>query len=276
MFLRPSYFIIGERKCGTSSLFRYLVKHPNVLPGLLKEPNFFGKGTDFVTEHIDRYWSIFPPLKNDGDLSFEWPELNKEGVLYHEEVLVPRDSETHYITGEASANTFYEVAPELLFQHLPDIKLIVLIREPVERAFSHHRMYKRFMEEGRSGFDVTDFESDCRQEMHLISKGGTGTFLSPGIYLNQLKKWSAAYPKNQLKVITTNELDQQPQLVLNQLSDYLEIPHYEYGDFLNQRFNQAPSAVIDLDIKKELQNFYKPFNQELSEFLGKELTWDNF
>lgn len=273
MYLKPGYFIIGERKCGTSSLFRYLVKHPNVLPGMLKEPNFFGKGAEFVKENLENYWGLFPPKENKGDLSFEWPELNQEGILYHEQVNVPRDSNTRYITGEASANTFYEVEPELVYQHLPDIKLILLIREPSERAFSHHRMYKRFMEEGRTGFDVTDFSTDCRKEMATILKGGNGEFLSPGIYLKQLKKWRAVYPENQLKVFTTEALNSNPQTVLNELMDYLDLPHYDYGDFLKQRFNQAPQAKADPLIKEELLKFYQPFNQELSNFLGKELSW---
>ena len=55
-YLRPSFFIIGERKCGTSSLYRYLIAHPNVLPCQLKEPNFFGKGAEYVNENIEDYW----------------------------------------------------------------------------------------------------------------------------------------------------------------------------------------------------------------------------
>jgi len=273
MNLKPSYFIIGERKCGTSSLFRYLVKHPNVLPGLLKEPNFFGKGADFVHENIHKYWDLYPPKKNEGDLSFEWPELNDKGILYHEKVQVPRDSNTIYITGEASANTFYEVEPTLVYQYLPDAKLILLIREPVERAFSHHRMYKRFMEEGRTGFDVNDFAVDARKEMLAIQNGGTGEFLSPGIYLNQLRKWLTVYPKKQLVVFTLKELENDPQQVMNQLTAYLGIPTYDYGDFLQQRFNRAPKAMIDPLIREELIQFYQSYNRELSDFLGKDLIW---
>jgi len=273
MYLKPSYFIIGERKCGTSSLFRYLVKHPNVLPGILKEPNFFGKGSNFVQQHIDKYWSLFPSIENNGDLYFEWPELNSEGLLYHEEVRVPRNTDIQHITGEASANTFFEVEPELVYRYQPDIKLILLIREPVERAFSHHRMYHRFMEEARGGFDVTDFATDVRNEMHTIAKGGTGEFLAPGIYLNRLKKWLAVFPDNQLKVFTLGELERDPQSVMNQITAYLGIPAHDYGDFLRKRFNQAPAASIESEIREELLQFYAPHNQALAHFIGRELKW---
>jgi len=167
-FLRPSFFIIGERKCGTSSLYRYLIAHPNVLP---------------------------------------WPELNQKGILYHEPVTIPRNTDVKYITGEASVNTFYEVNPQLVQQYLPKVKLIVLFRNPVERAFSHHRMYQRFQEEGRDlGFQVNDFATDILAEMELIKKGGKGHYLSPSIYLPTLKNWVSTFGKDQIRVYFAEEL----------------------------------------------------------------------
>ena len=178
-FLRPSFFIIGERKCGTSSLYRYLVAHPNVLPCELKEPNFFGKGAAYVHENIAEYWQLFPEKETTETIQFEWPELNKAGVLYHETVKVARNVDTKYITGEASVNTFYDVNPQLVQKYLPTTKLIVLFRNPVERAFSHHRMFQRFQEEGRDlGFKVNDFETDILSELAVIKKGGQGHYLS--------------------------------------------------------------------------------------------------
>ena len=105
-YLEPSFFIIGERKCGTSSLYRYLVAHPNVLPCALKEPNFFGKGVDYVQQNIAEYWSMFPAKDSEATIEFSWPELNKQGILYHEDVVVERKTGINYITGEASAIPF--------------------------------------------------------------------------------------------------------------------------------------------------------------------------
>jgi len=85
-FLRPSFFIIGERKCGTSSLYRYLIAHPNVLPCQLKEPNFFGKGATYANENIRDYWGLFPEKEATEAIQFDWPELNPQGILYHEAV----------------------------------------------------------------------------------------------------------------------------------------------------------------------------------------------
>ncbi len=274
MYLKPSFFIIGERKCGTSSLYRYLVEHPNVLPCQLKEPNFFAQGKDQVTANIEAYWKLFPTQKDQGDISFVWPELNKEGILYHEDVNVNRIQGRQYLTGEASANTFYEADPALVAEYLPDIKLILLFRNPVERAFSHHRMYQRFQEEGRElGFIVTDFESDVRQEMNLINDGGWGEFLTPGIYLRKLENWRAHFPKHQLKIFTAKELKQSPQQTLNEIMDYLDLPNYQYGDFLNHHFNKAPQASMSAELYQDLDTFFQPYNEKLESFLGRKMSW---
>lgn len=274
MYLPPSFFIIGERKCGTSSLYRYLIKHPNVLPCQLKEPNFFGKGSEYVIQNIEEYWKLFPSKAYNGDIEFIWPELNKEGVLFHENVNIPRHKDRHYITGEASANTFFQVDPKLVHSYLPKIKLILLLRNPVDRAFSHHRMYQRFQKEGRDlGFKVHDFESDVRLELEQIKAGFDGEYLAPGLYLKQLKAWRAVYPAHQLKIFTAEVLKENPQKVLDQLLQYLELPPFDYGQFIHQRFNKAPKAEIPAAIRQELTDFFKPYNEALESYLGRQFPW---
>jgi len=273
-FLRPSFFIIGERKCGTSSLYRYLIAHPNVLPCQLKEPNFFGKGDKYVNENIADYWQLFPEKEATEDIQFDWPELNQKGILYHEPVTIPRNTDVKYITGEASVNTFYEVNPQLVQQYLPKVKLIVLFRNPVERAFSHHRMYQRFQEEGRDlGFQVNDFATDILAEMELIKKGGKGHYLSPSIYLPTLKNWVSTFGKDQIRVYFAEELaaSDKGNILMKDIQKYLSLPFFDYGSILEQRFNVAPRAKMDSEIKTKLQTFFKIPNQQLAQFLKQEL-----
>ncbi len=272
----PSFFIIGERKCGTSSLYRYLVQHPNVLPCCLKEPNFFGKGEKYVAKNIAQYWSFFPKKDATTDRSFIWPELNQEGILYEEKITVPRLSNQTYITGEASANTFYDVAPTLVKKYLPDIRLILLLRNPVDRAFSHHRMYQRFQEEGRDlGFKVNSFEEDILAEIKLIQKGGKGNYLSPGIYLSTLKKWQAVFGKSAMKIYFTEDLKNpiKAQKILEDLQLFLNLPDYNYGNYLNKRFNKAPSASFSPTLRSKLAAFYNPYNEALFSYLGESRHW---
>jgi len=270
-FLRPSFFIIGERKCGTSSLYRYLVAHPNVLPCQLKEPNFFGKGAAYVHQNIDSYWQLFPQKEAIEAIKFDWPELNEQGILYHEAVTIARKSDVQYITGEASVNTFYDVNPQLVQQYLPTTNLIVLFRNPVERAFSHHRMFQRFQAEGRDlGFKVNDFATDVLAEMELIQKGGKGHYLSPSIYLPTLKRWMATFGKDQIRVYFAEDLAnlEMADKVMGDIQEYLALPFFDYEEILKQRFNVAPKASMDTEIKTKLQLFFKSYNQELAEFLN--------
>ncbi len=278
-FLRPSFFIIGERKCGTSSLYRYLIAHPNVLPCQLKEPNFFGKGASYVHKNIAEYWQLFPEKETTETIQFEWPELNKAGVLYHETVKVARNVDIKYMTGEASVNTFYDVNPQLVQQYLPATKLIVLFRNPVERAFSHHRMFQRFQEEGRDlGFKVNDFETDILSELAVIKKGGQGHYLSPSIYLPTLKNWRTTFGKDQIRVYFAEDLAEvnAANKMMANIQSYLSLPFFEYTSILKERYNVAPKAEMGKGIKTKLQAFFNPFNQQLAEYLNRPLptTWN--
>ncbi len=278
-YLRPSFFIIGERKCGTSSLYRYLIAHPNVLPCALKEPNFFGKGPTYVEKNIKKYWTLFPPQKATEAIKFDWPELNEQGILYEEEVIVERQKAVEYITGEASVNTFYEVAPELVKRYLPNIKLILLFRNPIERTFSHHRMYQRFQEEGRDlGFEVQDFETDMLKELAQINKGGKGHYLSPSIYLPQLQSWIKVFGKNQIRVYFAEDLREisTAKTIMTDIQNYLDLPFFDFGDTLKKRFNVAPKTQIKEDTQVQLRSFFQKPNQDLADYLGRDLpdSWD--
>jgi len=273
-YLRPSFFIIGERKCGTSSLYRYLVAHPNVLPCALKEPNFFGKGPTYVEKNIAEYWSLFPQKKATAAIKFDWPELNEKGILYEEEVIVEREEMVNYLTGEASVNTFYEVDPQLVKQYLPEVKLILLFRNPIERAFSHHRMYQRFQAEGRNlGFAVHDFETDMLKELALLENGEKGAYLSPSIYLPQLKSWTKVFGTNQIRVYFAEDLNQvaSAQAIMNDIQNYLGLPTYDFEEVLKKRFNVAPKAKMNRAIYKKLKAFFELPNKKLAEYLNRTL-----
>jgi len=250
------------------------VAHPQVLPCRLKEPQFFSRGPAYVDAHIAEYWALFPERDGQEDVRFVWPELNAEGILYHEEVVTPRQPGLPYFTGEASANTFHEVAPDLVHRHLPDMKLIVLLREPVARVFSHHRMYVRFRDEGRElGLEITDFATDMARELARVRAGAESELISPGCYVENLRRWRACYPPEQLLVLFAEDLEARPQAVMDQVLAYLGYPPHDYGDYLQKRFNQAPPARPDAATAAALQAFYAPHNAALAHYLGRKLPW---
>lgn len=249
--LRPSFFIIGANKCATSSLYEYLVAHPKVLPCAEKEPRFFGQHPSaYLADHIDDYLALFPTVDR--------PDQG-------------------YITGEATANTFHDVAPELLHEHLPDLRLIVGVRDPVSRAFSHHRMYCRFRDAGWDpGFDIGSFAADIRAELAAHQRGERTEYIRPGLYDELLGQWVGVFGSSQVKVLVLDDLGTPAGAaqVMGELEDYLELPRHDYGDILCSRFNEATPAAIPEAERAVLAAFYRPHNERLRERLGRELDWD--
>jgi hypothetical protein len=276
--LRPSFFIIGANKCGTSSLYRYLLANPQVLPCAKKEPNFFGQHcADYIDRHIDEYFSLFPTCDYRGPLTFEWETSDEAGSSDTTPIVVERRPDVHYITGEASANTFHDVAPSLLYRYLPDVKLIVLLRNPIDRAYSHHRMYQRFAVAGHdAGVKIGIFEDDIRAEIAAHERGERTEYIGPGMYFELLRGWVETYGAQNVKIILTEDLGQPraAHQIMLELEDYLGIPAHGYADILPRRFNHAPPASIASPTRSMLADFYRPHNDRLQEFLGRELGWD--
>jgi len=108
----PNYLIIGQPKCGTSFLYSSLTKHPQILPAIKKEINFWHQDANFQ-RGLDWYLAHFPPINKGESL----------------------------ITGEASTEYLdSSEAPQRIFQKFPNIKLIILLRNPVDRAISSYYM----------------------------------------------------------------------------------------------------------------------------------------
>jgi len=276
--LRPRFFIIGVNKCGTSSLYRYLNAHPRVLPCAEKEPNFFGQHRpEYIASHIQEYDALFPTVEYKGDLTYEWEASDQAGTTSPVRVRVIRDPATPYITGEASANTFHDVSPSLLHRYLPDVRLILLIRNPIDRAYSHHRMYQRVQAAGHQlGFAVRDFDTDIGAELQRCARGESTLCLSPGFYVDRLQRWVSEYGWKQMRVIVTEELAQVEgaKAIMRELESYLGLPAHDYGDLLTRRFNHAAPSEIPPALRTRLAELYRSHNQRLQEFLGRELPWD--
>jgi hypothetical protein len=275
--MRPSFFIIGANKCGTSSLYRYLVAHPNVLPCAEKEPNFFGQhDRDYIAAHIDEYFALFPTRHDSGPVAFPWAASETSGDRNFTTITVERRPDCAYITGEASANTFHDVSPTLLREHLPETKLILSVRNPVERAFSHHRMYQRFYEAGyHEEGPVADFETDIAAELEAHARGEPTRYLGPGFYIDLLLAWEAAYGADRVLVLSTEDLADpaSADATMHRLEAYLGLPDGHDTHILGRRFNRAPPATMNPSLRAALADLYRPFNDRLGEHLGRELEW---
>lgn len=270
--LPPHALIAGERKCGTSSLFRYLMEHPQALPGWRKEPNLFAASPEQVAAGYPEYLQQFPAAQPSGKVQLMWPELDAEGNLFEELVEKAPVPGQPFFTVDASANTFHEADPALVREYLPPVRLILIFRDPVARAFSHHRMYRRFQAEGRDlGRPIGSFAEEMDRALAL---GGHDDFLAPGCYLENLRRWDAVFPRDQRLVLFAEDLDAAPQAVMDQVFAHLGISEYPYSEeALKKRYNQAPPAAPDLALTARLRRFYEPYDAALAAYLGRKLPW---
>ncbi|WP_155839077.1 tetratricopeptide repeat-containing sulfotransferase family protein [Limnospira platensis] len=240
----PNFIIIGAQKGGTTSLYRYLEEHPQMVGCIKKE-------THFWTQHFDRgldwYLSHFP-----------------QSI-----------SEANIITGEATPNYLeYPQVPERIFAAFPDIKLIVLLRNPITRAISQYHHWVRLMREYRPLETVMESElnlitSNLESESKLIQYPG---YLWRGLYLPFLEKWMSIFPREQFLIIRSEDFYQNPSQVFNQVLDFLGLPSYELSNYCS--YNSGRYPQIEPSVYSQLRDYFYPHNQRLQDFLNLEFDWD--
>jgi hypothetical protein len=257
--LLPSYLIIGAQRAGTTSLHRYLVQHPAVRTMLrTKGVHFFdtnyGRG-------IDWYASRFPTRL------YGWYVRRRHGAELR--------------TGEASPYyVFHPQVPYRVARHLPDVKLILLLRDPVVRAYS------QYQHEVSRGFETLGFEEAIRAEPErlageherLLAEPFYNSFhhqhhsyLARGRYDEQLATWRSLFPDEQLLVLTSERFFAEPHRTFQRVLDFLELPPFTpaaYEVHNAHDYRQMGEAMRSL-----LLEHYRDPNRRLYETLGEDLGW---
>jgi hypothetical protein len=248
----PDFLIIGVMKGGTTSLFKYLVEHPQVAAPFRKEIKFFDSNYSFG---LDWYRAHFP-LKSS----------MKPGFL----------------TGEASPYyIFHPTAPERIYAALPSAKLIVLLRNPVQRAFSHYQHMVRVGVEPLSFEDALDQEeSRLAGEAAKISadpRYSTAnhvrySYLARGHYFEQLQKWYSLYPADHILVLKSEDLSQTPSVVFRQTLQFLSLAPWEPKQY--DAHNKGSYQGMTPAAQARLTDYFRPHNQKLYELLGRDFGWE--
>lgn len=180
----PNTFIIGAAKSGTTSLYNYLCQHPEVFMSPVKEPRFFAYADDP------------PEMVGPGD------EASNEaaGAVYTLDAYRELFEEvtTESIVGEASPVYLYdENAPRLLHEHCPEATLIAVLRNPIERAYSH---YLHLFESGREPLDDFDAALDAEDDRVEAGWEWSWHYKRMGLYGEQLSRYLEYFDREQLKV----------------------------------------------------------------------------
>lgn len=239
----PNYIVIGETKCGTTSLYKYLLKHPNI-------QDTFGNGEGYDETYRTKELRFFDKFYGRG---IEWYKS-----------LFP-DPKPGYITGEATPMYMYRtLVARRISEHVPNVKLIVVLRDPVDRFIS--QFYHNF--KWVPGF----------AERYPNIKVYLNTVIDPdyyilekGMYYYSLLKWMVYFRKEQFFVFSSEEMFSHPQLAYNKLVKFLGLNDFEVNEFKKFRVNEY--STVEPEIIEELTEFYRLSNQKLFTLVGKEFNW---
>lgn len=257
--LLPDFLIIGAQRAGTTSLFHHLAAHPDVTPSFPKEVHYF-------TNHYHRgpgwYRSHFPLVA--------W------------KTAAQRRGRPPLLTGEATPYYLaYPHAAQRVRRELPNARLIVLLRNPVDRAYSH------YLHEVASGIETLTFADALAREKDRLNselnrmKQDEGylsfnyqhfSYLERGLYAEQIACWLEHFDRDQLLILCSEEFSAQPARTFDRVLRFLGLRPWEPDSF--RRYHQSGAAALDAKSRARLIAYFRPHNERLHDNLGIDFGWD--
>ena len=189
-----------------------------------------------------------------------------------------------FITGEASPYyIFHPLSLERIHKTLPDIKLILLLRNPIDRAYSHYMHQRRLKKENVNTFEkVIEKDEERFEVMYKMFKEDKIReynqekygipYISIGKYVRDVKKLLELFPADQILILKSDEFEQSPLNVIKDVLKFLGITSKEKIDL--RKKNIGKYNEMNINTRKKLIDYYKPYNQELQKILNMNLNWD--
>jgi len=246
---KPNFLIIGAQRCGTTSMYNYLIQNPRINSASSKEIHFFDNN---FQKGLEWYLKQFPP------------------------------EDSQIITGEATPYyIFHPLAPERISKNFPKVKIIILLRDPIKRAYSH------YWHEKRLGFEKLSFVDAIKEETKRLEgevekiledkkyysfNHQNYSYLKRGIYWEQIDRWYKLFPKENFCIIRSEDFYEKPQEIVNKTEIFLNVPIYSRRNF--ETFNKGDYLDMDERTLAELKQFFKPHNEKLYKILNRNMNWE--
>jgi hypothetical protein len=259
----PDFLIVGAKRGGTTSLWNWLLQHKGVLPmvpGLQKL-----KSSHYFYMHYGRghsWYRGFFPLASTRRLV---------GARHH---LTP-------VAGEASPYYLFDPrVPARVAAELPDVRVIVLLRDPVDRAYSH---WRERVQEGVEPLGFRDalaaepdrlageLERMASDPLYYSEPHDWYSYRSRGIYAPQLQRWKSVVAPDRLLVVPSEDLYADPQAAYTRVTSFLGLPASPLSRA--RRHNHQPFDPMPDDVRADLAAFYRGHDAELTEVLGHAPHW---
>ena len=257
--MTPDFLIVGAQRCGTTSMFKTLSQHPAVLPAVLH------KGVHYFDKHYGRgmawYRGHFPLQAS------AWRAERRTG--------------TRPVTGESSPYyMFHPLAGQRIASDLPGVRLVVLLRDPVERAYSaytHERArgyesetFERALElePARVAGEYDRFVADPFYDSHHLQHNA---YLTRGQYVEQLERLERLVGRERIHAVDSQQFFTDPSPVYAEVLDFLGLPPYPETHF--DRHNARHRSALSPDLRERLDAHFQPYDERLARWLGETPGW---
>ncbi len=257
--LKPAFLIIGAQRAGTSSLYRAICQHADVLPARKKEIHYF----DHNFERGTGWYAAQFPLRVQ---NFWQSGPRREAI-----------------SGEASPEyLFYPFAARRVLAAQPDIKLIALLRNPVDRAYSQYQRAVRRGWEDMPFKDAVAAEPERTGLADRVSWAGLTepirnaelTYLSRGLYARQLAAWLDLFPREQFYLTCSENFFEPAKRITDEIWDFLGLDLDNGPTAAPPRLNRQQYEPLSGRSRRRLTEFFRPHNERLFELLGERYPWD--
>jgi len=256
----PDFLVVGTQRGGTTSLYRYLERHPAVLPAVLN------KGIHYFDEHFDRgiawYRSNFPTRMTKA-------------------VVARRQHVDRALTGEGSPYyLFHPLVPERIASALPHVRCVALLRDPVARAYSHYQ------HEVARGFETLSFEDALDREeerlageeermladpTYLSYEHQHHSYVARGMYLRQIVRWHGLVDPDRLLILDSGALFAEPDATFGRVLAFLGLPPFSLRRY--ERINAHSYGRMSATTLARLRETFAGPNEELFGYLGTRFDW---
>lgn len=255
----PHFLIAGAQKAGTSSLFGYLVGHPQCLPPLIKEVNFYDQNYSRGQRWYRMHFPLEAPNRAVG------PGDSPRTFCF--------EASPHYMFDPQVAARVRESAPSM--------RAIFLLRQPVNRAYSH---YQHEMRRGRvtASFEEcidTEIRQQAGEDLSLQTRasryGPPGvrlSYLARGVYVDQLRNWRAHFSAEQMLVLEAERLFADPRGAFGEVLAFLGLDPWTPPAFPNLNPGLYKSSMSQAARQRAIA-YFAPHNERLFQFLGKRYQW---
>lgn len=247
----PNFIIIGVKRCGTTTLYEQLSEHPCIEKSAHDNLGFFNNNFELG---LNWYRSHFVTNSKKRQIEKKYGKFTTYDVT------------SSYIQNKQTA--------ENIFKTLPNVKLILILRNPSDRAYSEYN--QNIIDENES----RDFEELIKKEIEEIENTSDENLkfcsdkinlVKKGIYIKQVLPWLKIFPREQILIISTEELGEKTDETYNKIFRFLELPEYKIKN--KQRYRRGTYEKMSDEARKILDNFYEQYNNELFQKIEKNFEW---